>query len=299
MPKFWNKSTFILLSIGIFITSFIIIPFQSKETANNLSFTTLSFNIRYNNKGDGVNAWPNRKEKVAALIQFHDVELAGLQEVLIDQMEDLKSLLPGYGWYGIGREDGKNKGEFSPIFYLKARFYLMDYGTFWLSKTPDKPSKGWDAALNRIVSWGKFRDKKTQNTFYFFNTHFDHKGRNARKQSALLILQKVEEIAGNNPVILTGDFNTVTTEPPYQALTDHSSPLRLFDAKEITHLPFYGPNSTFGGGFDEACKPGKKIDYIFIKNQVVVLKHGVLTDSWEGICPSDHMPVMAEIYLKQ
>ena len=298
MPNFWNKSVSTLFLIWILTTSFVYIPFQEKETANELSFTVLSFNIRYNNKGDGVNAWPNRKEKVAALIQFHDVELAGLQEVLIGQMEDMKNLLPGYGWYGVGRTDGKNKGEFSPVFYLKTRLHLMDSGTFWLSETPDKPSKGWDAALNRIVSWGKFRDKKTQNVFYFFNTHFDHKGKNARKQSAFLILQKVKEVVGNNPVILSGDFNAETNEPPYQVLTDRSSSLGLFDAKEITNMPFYGPNTTYGGGFDEACKPGKKIDYIFIKNNVEVLRHGVLTDSWEGICPSDHMPVMAEIYLK-
>ena len=298
MPNFWNKSISALFLIWILTTSSIYIPFQEKETANELSFTVLSFNIRYNNKGDGVNAWPNRKEKVAALIQFHDVELAGLQEVLIGQMEDMKSLLPGYGWYGVGRTDGKNKGEFSPVFYLKTRLHLMDSGTFWLSETPDKPSKGWDAALNRIVSWGKFRDKKTQNVFYLFNTHFDHKGKNARKQSAFLILQKVKEVAGDNPVILSGDFNVETNEPPYQVLTDRSNSLGLFDAKEITNMPFYGPNTTFGGGFDEACKPGKKIDYIFIKNKVEVLRHGVFTDSWEGVCPSDHMSVMAEIYLK-
>ena len=298
--KFHNSVYYklLLFAIPILLLSFQegnSIRYTKSETS---SITVLSFNIRYNNPEDGTNAWPHRKDKVAGLIRFHKVEIAGLQEVLLDQKNDLKSLLPEFDWLGVGRTDGKEKGEFAPIIYLKGRFTLLDDGTIWLSETPEIPSKGWDAALNRIVTWGKFRDNKTGGVFYFFNTHFDHRGKIAREESARLILNKIHTIAAHRPVVVTGDFNFEASDVPYKVLTESPDPTSLLDAQFISSQVHYGPVSTFGGGFDEACKTGKKIDYIFVKNQIHVKRHGVLTDSWAGICPSDHMPVYSEIYLE-
>ncbi len=257
----------------------------------------VSYNIRYNNPGDNENAWPFRKEKVAGLLAFHKVEIAGLQEVLKDQLDDLETLMPGFGWFGAGRTDGKTEGEFAPVFYLKSRFEILETGTFWLSETPGKPSKGWDAALNRIVTWGKLFDKSAMQSFYIFNTHFDHQGKEARAESARLLTRKIYEVAGPAPVVVTGDFNFTDEDEPYTILTGGNNPHRIEDALLKSQIPHYGPLSTFAGGFDEACKPGKKIDYIFIKNQVSVMHHGILTDSRAGICPSDHMPVLAEVII--
>ena len=291
-------SKLLLFAIPIFLLSFqeanLIVPTKSE----NSSIAVLSFNIRYNNPKDGTNAWPHRKDKVAGLIRFHKVEIVGLQEVLIDQRDELINLLPEFACLGVGRTDGKEEGEFAPIMYLKERFNLLDDGTIWLSETPSIPSKGWDAALNRIVTWGKFEDNKTGEIFFFFNTHFDHRGKTARKESARLLLNEIQNIALESPVVVTGDFNFESGDIPYEVLTETPGSTVLYDAQYLSEQAHYGPVSTYGGGFDEACKTGKKIDYIFTKNQVNVKRHGVLTDSWAGICPSDHMPVYGEIYFK-
>ena len=292
-----NKFIF-LIPLLLFLLSFQQQNSKLNKDIDHSSITVISFNIRYNNPADGPNAWPNRKEKVAGLIKFHKVDLAGLQEVLIGQKNDLIHLLPDYGWIGVGRNDGKEKGEFVPIIYQKKRFELLEEGTIWLSETPQIPSKGWDAALNRIVSWGKFKDKYTAKAFYFFNTHFDHIGVTAREESARLLINEIHKIAGKIPVVLSGDFNFESSEIPYQILTNTANPSGIMDAQFITDQPHYGPVSTFGGGFDEACKTGKKIDYIFVKNDISVIRHGVITDSWAGICPSDHMPVLVEVSIQ-
>ena len=270
---------------------------KSDERASK-SMTLISFNVRYNNPDDGENAWPYRKERVAALLQFHQADLAGLQEVLNDQLNDLTELMPGFGWFGVGRTDGQTQGEYAPIFYKRSRFSVQKSGTFWLSESSDVPSKGWDAALNRIVTWGALKDRLSDQLFYIFNTHFDHAGLVAREKSAALLLEKIEAIAGSDPVLITGDFNFISSEHPYQILTDTQDPLHVRDAFGVSKMPHYGPVSSYGGGFDEACKEGKKIDYIFVRNQVGVLRHAILSDSWAGICPSDHMPVFSEIILK-
>lgn len=289
-----RRFLFFILPLALFFFSFQIENTPFDIGSENSSITAISFNIRYNNPADGANAWPNRKEKVAELIQFHKVEIGGLQEVLIEQKNDLKILLPGFEWIGVGRTDGKEDGEFAPIIYKKKRFEMLNNGTIWLSETPKIPSKGWDAALNRIITWGKFKDKKNGKVFFFFNTHFDHRGKVAREESARLLVNEIQKIAEKNAVVVTGDFNFESSEAPYNVLTESDGSLKLLDAQFISSHPHYGPVSTFGGGFDEACKPGKKIDYIFVKNAIHVIRHGVLTDSWAGICPSDHMPVLIE-----
>ncbi len=263
-------------------------------------FRVVSFNIRYNNPADGENAWPKRKEMVAALIRFHRADLAGVQEALEDQIDDLEKLLPRFGWCGVGRDDGKSKGEFSAIFYNKDRFDLLESANFWLSETPDAPgSRGWDAALPRIVTWARFKDKATSKIFFHFNTHFDHRGERARTESARLLLARIEKIAARHPVVVTGDFNFNESADGYGVLTGKKSDnpaLALRDARYISAQGHYGPTSTFNGF--KALVPDSKIDFILVKGRVRVLRHGILSDTWDGRFPSDHLPVLAEAVIE-
>lgn len=254
----------------------------------------ITFNIRYNTENDGINAWPNRIEMVTGLLKFHEADLFGMQEALYGQILDVQKNLPGFEWFGVGRDDGEKGGEFSPIFYNKSKFILIENGTFWLSETPEKPSKGWDAALNRLVTWGKFKSKVTGKLFYYYNTHFDHRGDEARKKSAELIIKKIREMAGNSgyPVFLTGDFNLT---PETEGIANIKKYLR--DSREISVAPPYGPTGTFNS-FDWNAPMKDRIDYVFVNDRIDVLKYGVLTDSKEMHWPSDHQPVFVKIQLK-
>ncbi len=249
----------------------------------------MSYNIRLNTSADKADAWPHRRDLVAGLIRFHEVDLLGVQEALHDQMNDLSERLPGFATVGVGRDDGRSAGEYSAIFYRTDRFDLLDEGTFWLSETPETPgSKSWDAALPRIVTWARFRDRRTGRSFYHFNTHFDHVGREARLRSARLL---ADRIGGRAPVILTGDFNLLPTDPPYPVLTG-----ALRDAFRAAETEPYGPTGTFTG-FDVTAETDRRIDYVFISEGVRVLRYGVLTDHLAGRNPSDHLPVLVEVLL--
>jgi len=257
----------------------------------------MTFNIRMNTASDSINAWPFRKDRVASQIIFHDVQLLGVQEALHDQMQDLKERLPQFRHIGVGRDDGNTKGEYSAIFYDTTRLAVLNSATFWLSQTPDIiGSKGWDAAITRIVTWAKFRDKKSEKIFFTFNTHFDHIGKIARKESALLMLQKVKEIAGNTPAIITGDFNATPIDEPIQVIKDPANPLKLTDSKDISSTKHYGPTGTFNG-FKSKERDDQPIDYIFIRNKWKVLKHATISQSWDGRFASDHFAVLATVLL--
>jgi len=198
---------------------------------------------------------------------------------------------------GVGRDDGKTKGEYSAIFYDTTRLKFLNGSTFWLSEHPDAVGvKGWDAALPRIVTWCSFEDKLTHKNLYAFNTHFDHMGKVARAESAKLLLQKVKEIAGNNPVIVTGDFNASDEDEPIKIIVDKSNAAHLTDSKLISLSPHYGPDGTFNG-FQTKEVDDKAIDHIFIKNNLKVLKHATISESWNGRFSSDHFPVFAQISL--
>jgi len=279
------KKLFLLFFLTLTITR---IASAQKNTTLNFA----SYNIRYNNKGDGINAWPNRKENVKALIIFHEFDIFGVQEALIDQLKDIAEL-PGYAYIGKGRDDGLQGGEHSAIFYKKDRFKLLKSGDFWLSETPDKPGKGWDATCcNRISSWGKFQDLITKKEFFFFNVHFDHEGVEARRQSGILMVKKIKEIAGNATAILTGDFNSTPETEQIKTIQT-----LLSDTHEITKQPPYGPEGTFNAfKFDAQMK--MRIDYIFVTKNVDVLKYGVLTDAREQRYPSDHQPVLIKAVIK-
>ena len=255
----------------------------------------MTFNIRLNVASDSLNAWPYRRDNLASQVLFHDVELLGVQEALHNQMVDLKERLPQFRYVGVGRDDGKEKGEYSAIFYDTTRLQALQSGTFWLSLTPEVAgSKSWDAAITRIVTWARFRDRKKGKIFYAFNTHFDHLGKEARRESAKLLLQKVAAISGKTPAIITGDFNATPADEPIRVVTDKTNPLHLTDAKELSATPHYGPTGTFTG-FAAKERDDQPIDYIFLKGPWKVQKHATLSQSWGGRFASDHFSVLATL----
>ena len=274
----------LLLAIVSSITAF-------GQNEKNKSFSIMTYNIRMNTPSDGVNAWPLRKDKVVGLIRFHQADIFGVQEALLVQMNDLKNSFPEFDCVGVGRDDGKEAGEFMSIFYKKSRFEKLDAGMFWLSPTPNKPGLGWDAQCNRTCTWIKLKDKSTGKTFFAFDTHFDHVGKVARVESAKLILKYLAEINKENlPLVLTGDFNSTKDSPAIQQILTV-----LNDTRDKCQSTPYGPTGTCGGFgvkvFDLV------IDYIFINSKVEVLRHGVLSDSFGMYYPSDHLPVLAEVQI--
>lgn len=275
--------------IFLFVACFIFLP--ASYSQNNKSMIVASFNIRYDNPGDGINSWTNRKEHVKALIRFHDFDIFGTQEGLIGQLKGITELQQ-YALTGHGRDDGKEAGEHSAILYKKDRFKLLDSGDFWLSETPGKPTIGWDAqCCKRICSWGKFKDLQSRKEFYFFCVHFDHQGAEARRQSGMLMISKIKEIAKEIPVICVGDFNST---PETEQIATMQTLLQ--DAHKISDEPPYGPEGTTNGfKFDAPMK--HRIDYIFVSKKINVLKYGVLTDSYDQKYPSDHQPIMSKIVI--
>ena len=251
----------------------------------------MTFNIRYDNPQDGKFAWKNRRENVCKMLDFHRVDIAGMQEVLKNQLADLRGGASEFSAIGIGRKDGKDRGEFSPILYRKERFKLLKWGTFWLSETPqDTGSVGWDAALERICTWAHFQERTHSQSFFIFNTHFDHRGQNARRQSVNLIKRKISQIAAGAPVILCGDFNLEENSAVYHEIL--SGAPQLIDSRHAARL-VYGPEGTFTG-FNIRPERLKTIDFIFAGPQWSILRQGTLSENWNGLLPSDHRPVIAD-----
>jgi endonuclease/exonuclease/phosphatase family metal-dependent hydrolase len=257
------------------------------------TITVGSFNVRYDNPRDSGNLWSSRLPRVAALIAFHDFDIVGTQEGLQHQLEGMQALLPGYTYYGIGRDDGALKGEHSAIFIKKGAFTILDKGDFWLSETPTQPGFGWDARINRICSWVLIQHKVTHKKMYCFNVHYDHQATIARKESSKLILEKIKTIAGESPVILTGDFNGDHSSEWYQFIANSGN---LLDTYKRVAVP-YKPNGPFQG-FGPNLNPDQVIDHIFTSSHFTVSRWGVLTDSYNGKFPSDHFPVLSRITLK-
>jgi endonuclease/exonuclease/phosphatase family metal-dependent hydrolase len=271
----------------IILASLLVLLSIQSNAQSNKSINLVSYNLRYATEKDGENAWSKRMDNVKALFKFYDIDIACTQEVLHSQLTDV---LEGssYAAVGAGRDDGKEKGEYSPIFYNKARFEKRDGGVFWLSETPDVPSKGWDARFNRVCSWVKLFDKSTKKEFLVFNTHYDHVGVKARIESAKLVKKKIQEIAPKLPVIYAGDLNVT---PETEAIATVKS--FLLDSKEVSLEPPFGPEGTFNGfKFNEPIK--NRIDYVFVSKAVKVQKYGVLTDSKDFKYYSDHFPVFVK-----
>ncbi|MBW3468685.1 endonuclease/exonuclease/phosphatase family protein [Arthrospiribacter ruber] len=255
-------------------------------------FNLATYNIRFDNPGDEGNLWQDRKPKISSLINFHEIVLFGTQEGLKNQLEDLKKDL-GFDYVGSGRDDGNSMGEHSAIFYDPSRFKLLQSGDFWLSETPEKPSIGWDAAMNRICTYARF-ETSDENRFWVFNVHYDHVGQEARKQSSKLVLDKIS--ANTDPgdaVIFMGDMNVTPDNEAYLTVVESKE---FKDSYHESQLSPHGPEGTFNA-FNWELLPDRRIDYIFINNNIKVNKYGVLSDNYGKKYPSDHFPVMIQIQL--
>ena len=253
-------------------------------------FNVATYNIRYDASGDTGNRWKDRSPHLAQLIKFHGFDLFGTQEGLKHQLDDLLAMLPGYEYIGVGRDDGKERGEHSAIFFRSDRFEAVKKGDFWLAENTTEPNKGWDAALPRICTWGLFKDKQSGFEFFLFNAHFDHVGVEARKESAKLIVEKAHELGAGTPMIIMGDFNVDQDNESYRVLNEGGE---VTDAYELAALK-YAPSPTFNG-FNVGRKGDRRIDHIFLSDPFHVLRYGILTDSYEGKTPSDHFPVVATV----
>ena len=334
----------------------------------------MSFNIRYDNLEDSLDNWQYRKDRAANAIRFYDVDILGTQEVLHNQLEDLKQRLPEYGVIGVGREDGKEKGEYSALWYKKDRFNLLDSGYFWLSETPEVAgskgwdgaceriaswaklqdkvsgkeffalnthldhvgvaarredgkekgeysalwykkdrfnlldsgyfwlsetpevagSKGWDGACERIASWAKLQDKVSGKEFFALNTHLDHVGVAARREGISLMLDKVNELSGNLPVVVTGDFNASPESDVIKHVTDPSNPEHLTDARQASAI-VYGPAWSFHDFGKIPYDKRPLIDYVFVRNGLKVLRYGVLAETENNAFLSDHAPILVTV----
>jgi endonuclease/exonuclease/phosphatase family metal-dependent hydrolase len=263
--------------------------------------TVVTYNIRYANPNDGDNIWSNRREAMVRYLREKNADIIGLQEVEPLQRAYLAEQLTDFAWYGVGRNVAHDEGEGTPIFYRRDRFDLLDQGTFWLSTTPEiAGSKGWDAALPRVASWVRLRDRRSGRELLAVNTHFDHMGPEARIQSAHLLTTKVDELAragaARLPVILTGDFNARPDSAPYAAVTKPADPARaLVDTQHASRTPHRGGDSS-SNAF-KAISPGAKIDYIFVRDVAAVLTHRIEDPRVDGRFVSDHQPIVAEIVL--
>lgn len=268
---------------------------QQASTQADEPVNVMTFNVRYDNPDDSLNSWAYRKDRVANAIRFYDADIVGTQEVLHNQMEDLRQRLPGYESIGVGREDGKEAGEYSALWYRADRFTAKESGWFWLSETPEVAgSKGWDGACERIATWAKLQDKLTGKELFVMNTHLDHVGVAARREGVKLVLDKIQELGGDLPVILTGDFNAEPESDVIKQVTDTADPEHLTDARTVADL-VYGPNWTFHDFGSIPYEHRERIDYIFVKNGLEVLKYGILAETEGNAYLSDHAPVLISV----
>lgn len=276
------RTTFLLL---LFLAT---APFLSAQSTTTVK--AMSYNIRFDNPNDGDDAWPQRKDLLIGQIQFYAPDVIGMQEVLKSQLDTMDARLPQYTWVGVGRDDGEAAGEFSPVFYRDDRFEALQSGTFWLSPTPGRVSKGWDAALPRICTYVQLRERETDRTFWFFNTHFDHVGQTARVESIGVIKAHIEALNTTGaPVLISGDFNVQPQDAPMRIMRQDFA-----DAWQHSSIPPYGPTGTFNG-FQADHPLDRRIDYLYYSPgdwQVLRIAH--LSMLRAGHFPSDHLPVFGE-----
>ncbi|MFT3918338.1 endonuclease/exonuclease/phosphatase family protein [Cloacibacterium sp.] len=258
------------------------------------SIDVMSYNIRLGSADDGENHWNIRKDKLKDLINYYEADFIGMQEAQKPQIEYLLENNSLYGFLGKPRDEGENS-EFSCIFYLKNKYKVLQQDTFWLSETPEKSTKSWDAAYPRIVTYGLFENIKTKKKIWVLNTHFDHVGVVARQKSAEIILKKIKQLQGkqNLPVVLTGDFNSFKTDTWMQPLLNN-----LQEASSHSITKPYGGTATWNA-FNFKEKPVDQIDFIFSsKNNTVIKKFRTITDFYDFKYPSDHLPIISRIELK-
>lgn len=263
-------------------------------TNHEASMEVISFNVRLDHSGDGPNQWKYRIPLLKKYLKEKQPAIIGMQEVLPNQLEDLKAMMPGYDFVAAGRDDGKSSGEACPVFFDRNRFTLLNSGHFWLSETPSQPgSMSWGTHYPRIVSWTELENKKSGKPLFFFNTHFSHISEEARIKSAEMLLLEIKRIAGKNPVILTGDFNTPAGSGPYNHITNNTEvDLNLLDAEDIAD------NRTNRKVTYNAFDPEyewTRIDFIFVNKEFSVIKHTVDEIRKDSLFISDHYPVRVRL----
>lgn len=276
------------------LAALLALPAAAKEHADR--YSVMTYNIRLDLASDGDNAWPHRRSALTGLVAYYAPDLVGMQEVLLHQKQDVEVDLPDYRFVGVARDDGKEKGEYSPLGFRRTRFALVTSGTFWLSPTPAVPDKGWDAAYPRIASWARLKDKASHHGLLVVNTHFDHVGTTARLESARQIRRWIgDNRKAGETVVLIGDFNSPADSPAHEAIVSETPGLiPLHDTLAISRTPHFGPPGTFTA-FNIEQVEASPIDHIFVSDGVAVLRHATLTQQTGGRLPSDHYPVLADL----
>lgn len=276
----------------ILLAALFALPAAAKERADR--YSAMTYNIRLDVASDGDNAWPQRRSTLTGLIAYYAPDLVGMQEVLPHQKQAVEADLPAYHFVGVARDDGRDKGEYSPLGFRRDRFALIASGTFWLSPTPEVPGKGWDAAYPRIASWARLKDKAAKRSLLIVNTHMDHVGMIARLEGARQIRRWIaSQRKAGETLVLMGDFNSPTNSPAYAAIVEPGAGA-LRDTLTISRTPHFGPLGTFTA-FKIAQVEPAPIDHIFVSDDVTVLRHATLTQQIGGKLPSDHYPVLADL----
>jgi endonuclease/exonuclease/phosphatase family metal-dependent hydrolase len=281
------------MKFQLLVFSFLLFGTRLLQSQTRLNL--MSYNIRYDITTSNASPWTERHTAISSQIKRFDVDIVGMQEVLDHQRTQLLSDLQGFASIGVGRDDGQKAGEYSPIFYKVERFRVLSSGTFWLSPTPDVPSKGWDAALNRICTYAQFFDLKSNQSFWVFNTHFDHVGEEARMKSSVLILQKIQEVTKETrqAVIFCGDLNLNDDHPTISFLQAQMKDA-LLGSKDVKS----NMNKTFNN-FDLENEASKRIDYIFTNEKAEVLTFETVVERFGISYPSDHFPILTSLKLKK
>jgi endonuclease/exonuclease/phosphatase family metal-dependent hydrolase len=278
-----NNYPFLIFSIFFFINCK---PVELPSYKGDFDLSAMSFNLRYDTEEDGSNKWNNRKEACIKMLANTQPCILGIQEGLHHQVTYIKENLPQYNYVGVGRDDGYSAGEYSAIFYSTQRFELIKTGNFWLSETPNTPSKGWDANNIRIVTWVKLKDASKNKVIYVFNTHFDHKGKIAQKQSSLLLTKQIKQIVDDieAPIFIMGDFNLLIGNNSLKPIIKEYYSARRFALRTDNNKSF--------NAWGKFYLLNRNIDYIFFKNanalsfKTIVKKYGVPYIS-------DHYPIIS------
>lgn len=283
------KKIFYLLALALL--------FISCNETKKIDLNVMSFNIRLDTPADSMNNWQYRKDVAAQIVKNEKADIFGTQEVLVNQLNDLKSRLPEYNTIGVGRTNGKEEGEFCAIFYKKDRFKEIESGNFWLSETPEVPgAKGWDAACERIATWAILEDIDSKKQFFYVNTHLDHMGQVARQEGVTLLLDRAAAYSKGLPVIMTGDFNATPDSEVIKHVIDKSNPNHLVHTKDIAETKS-GLEGTFHDYGKIPVEKREFIDYIFVSPSIKVHSHSVVPEKLDDIYISDHSIVSAHITL--
>ena len=277
--RFLVNVVLLILSSGFFLSS---------KSVYSQNFSVMTYNIRYDNPDDEVNWWQFRKDDVKNLINFYDPGILGIQEGLQHQVNYLNDQLEDYDYVGVGRDDGKTRGEYSAIFFDSTEFQFVNTSTFWLSETPEVVSVGWDASMERICTYGQFIHKKSERIIHVFNAHFDHIGQESRLNAANLIIKKIFNLAnGKESIVVMGDFNCTPESKPLQMFKN-----QLQDPDEIESVLRYGPLGTYNG-FQKEWDVSRRIDYVLYKNLKLTRYQHIDDRRNNDLWVSDHLPVMA------